>query len=399
MKRVLTLLLFVALAIAFKPSPGLADEEGKLTFSGDFRGRWEGFRFSEDELNTHAPDRRRLRYRLRVGAKAKISPHTIAEIQIGTGDQDNRSGNQTMGSPIDFGPNELDVRKAFLTVMPFADGKLPGGKGEWAFQFGKVANPFLWKNGRDIMLWDNDIDPAGLSTTFKTGENGIATFANAAYFVISELSGQKDPYLASLQAGVEGGKKDGMRAGIRGTFYLFDNLDSLFVQRGVDGTGGVTAGGGNVPDGLTGSTQGGEMQVIETQVFLDVKRWPVLVYGGYSTNLGAEASTLVAGVGQESVAFNVGLEGGDKKKYVHVGVAFYHIEANAFPSQFTDSDLLDGVTNRQGPMVYASRQLFKNTDLNLQVTASDAIETAPGFAESIANSERIRWALDVVGKF
>lgn len=399
MKRVLMFMLLTVLAVAWRPSDGRADEEQKLTFSGDLRGRWEGIRFSEDELNSKLPDRRRLRYRLRLGAQAKLNPHTMAEIMIGTGDQDSRSANQTLGVPVDFGPNELDVRKAFLTLMPYADGKLPGGNGEWAFQFGKVPNPFLWKNGRDIMLWDNDIDPAGLSTTFKTGGNGVSTFANAAYFVISEASREADPYIAALQAGFEGGKKDGARAGIRGTFYVFDNLDSLFIERGVDGTGGVTTGGGNIPDGLTGNDEGGDMQVIETQAFLALKKWSALLYGGYSTNMSAEASTMLSGVGKESAAFNVGLEGGDKKTSVLVGAGYYHIEANAFPSQFIDSDLLDGFTNRQGPVVYGSRQLFKNTDFNVTVYSSDAIETAPEFAESVQNSERIRWILDIVGKF
>jgi hypothetical protein len=399
MKRVLArLLLLLGLAIAWTPSVGIAEDEGKLTFSGDLRGRWEGFRFSEDELNANAPDKRRLRYRLRLTAKAKLDPHVAAEIMIGTGDQDSRSGNQTLGSPIDFGPNELDIRKAFLTIMPYADGKLPGGKGEWAFQLGKVTNPFLWKNGRDLMLWDNDIDPAGLSTTFKTGQN-LSLFANAGYFVISELSREVDPYIAGLQAGIESGKKEGMRAGIRGTFYVLDNLDTLFIQRAVDGSGGVTVSGGNIPDGLTGSTLGGDMQVIEGQGFVALSRWPILVYGGYSNNMSAEASAVFTGVGKESVAFNVGLEGGDKKKYVHAGAAFYHIEANAFPSQFIDSDLLEGFTNRQGTMLYLGRQIFNNTDFNVTVLASDAIETAPEFAESIVNSERLRWILDVVGRF
>ncbi len=280
MNRVLMFVLLAALTVVWRPSDGRADEEQKLTFSGDLRGRWEGIRFSEDELNNKLPDRQRLRYRLRLTAQAKLNPHAIAEIMIGTGDQDSRSGNQTLGSPVDFGPNELDVRKAFLTLMPYADGKLPGGNGEWAFQFGKVPNPFLWKKGRDIMLWDNDIDPAGLSTTFRTGGNGPSTFANAAYFVISEVSREADPYLAALQAGFEVGKRDGARAGIRGTFYFLDNLDSLFVERGVDGTGGVTAGGGNLPDGLTGSVLGGDMQVIETQVFLALTTWSALLYGG-----------------------------------------------------------------------------------------------------------------------
>ena len=28
---------------------------------------------------------------------------------------------------------------------------------------GKQANPFLWKNGKDILIWDNDITPEGVA--------------------------------------------------------------------------------------------------------------------------------------------------------------------------------------------------------------------------------------------
>jgi hypothetical protein len=385
--------------VSWVPLQSAAEEkEQTLFFWGDLRGRWEAFRFSEDETGSNQADRRRIRYRLRLNAKAKLNPHAAVELRIGTGDLDHRSGNQTIGSPIDFGPNELDVRRAYLVMMPYADGELPNGNGAWAFQFGRVPNPFLWKNGKDIMLWDNDINPGGLSTTFDLDVGGSgSTFANAAAFLIEEKKGDKDPYLAALQAGLEGGQKDGVNAGIRGTFYYFDNLDTLFIQRGVDGTAAVTSSGGNIADGLTGG--GSDMQVIETQAFVKAKRWMVLAFGGYSNNLSAEPSKILQGVGKESTAFNLGIEGGDKKKYVKIGGAYYFVEANAFPSQFIDSDLLEGHTNRKGFLVYGSRQLFKSTDFNFAVYGSDAIETTPGFAESVKDSERTRVILDLVYKF
>ena len=402
MKRFLILLGFVATMAIMLPSAGLTEEEKKkkFEFSGDLRGRIESFRFSEDETGAKKDSRRRIRYRLRLNLKANLNPHAVARVQVGTGDLDHRSGNQTLGSPFDFAPNEFDVRQAYLIFMPYANGQLPNDKGDWALQFGRVPNPFLWKNGKDIMLWDSDINPAGVSTTFGLDVGQSATtFANAAYFVIEEKSAESDPYLAALQIGAGGGQKDGVQAGIRGTVYVFDNLDSPFIKRGVDSTGARTSSGGNIPDGLTGSITGGDMTVVGTQAYVKTKKWKLLAYGGYSNNLSAEPSQLFPGVGKESIGYNFGIEGGDKKKVVRIGGCYYYLEANAFPSQFIDSDLLEGHTNRKGSMVYLTRYLFKGVDFKFTGLASDAIETSSDFAESVRNSERVRFILDLVYKF
>jgi hypothetical protein len=96
----------------------------------------------------------------------------------------------------------------------------------------------------------------------------------------------------------------------------------------------------------------------------------------------------------------VGLEFGDKKRYVQLGTAYVHLEANAFPSMFVDSDLFDGRTNREGWMVYGSREIFKNTDLNLTAFLSDAIEEdLPAFDDSVPGAHRVRLQADVVVKF
>ena len=401
MKRILAMLTVSVAVVGFFASPVVAEEEKKkFEFSGDLRGRIEMMRFSEDELGNKQDSRRRVRYRLRLNLTANLNPHAQAKAQVGTGDFDHRSGNQTLGTPFDFAPNEFDIRQAYLILMPYSDGQLPNGKGDWAFQFGRTPNPFLWKSGKDIMLWDNDINPAGLSTTFglDAGANA-STFANAAYYVIQEKSAEKDPYLAAVQVGVAGGQKDGVKAGIRGTFYAFDNLDSLFIERGVDGTGARTSSGGNIPDGLTGSHLGGSLNVIETQLYVKTRRWKLLIFGGYSNNLSAEPSQMFPDVGKESVAYNFGMEGGDKKKFIKIGGAYYYVEANAFPSQFIDSDLLEGHTNRRGPMIYLTRYVLKGVDFKFTGLVLDAIETSSDFAVSVKNSERARFIFDLVYNF
>ena len=102
---------------------------------------------------------------------------------------------------------------------------------------------------------------------------------------------------------------------------------------------------------------------------------------------------------KNSVAYNIGLEGGAKKKALLLGTGWYHIEANAFPSQFIDSDLLDGHTNREGLLIYLSKTIMKSTDFNVQFFISDAIATDPGLEESVQNAKRNRLQVDILYKF
>ena len=112
MKRILAMLTVSVAVVGFFASPGMADEEKKkkFEFSGDLRGRIEAMRFSEDELGNKQDTRQRVRYRLRLNLKANLNPHALAKVQVGTGDFDHRSGNQTLGTPFDFAPNEFDRR-------------------------------------------------------------------------------------------------------------------------------------------------------------------------------------------------------------------------------------------------------------------------------------------------
>ena len=395
-KRLFLGALLAVVGFVNLPVAALAEEkEQKLWLWGDFRARYEGVRFSQDETGSKKEQRSRIRYRFRLNAKAKLNDHAAFEARLGTGDLQQRTGNQTLGEPFDFAPNEIDIRRAYLIYYPWAGGKLPNREGSWAIMFGRVSNPFLWKNGQDKMLWDNDINPAGLSTTFTLG-HPVTLLANAGYFVIQESSSGQDPWLGAGQVGVLG-EFGQTSVGIRGSYYHFAELDSMFIRRGVDGSGSPTSSAGNIYDGLTGG--GTELDVIEAQAFARVTGCPIVVAGGYSSNMSAEPSQLLSGVGKENVAYNFGGEIGRKDRILKVGGAWYHIEANAFPSQFVDSDILDGVTNRQGLLVYLQRQIVKSIDFAIHTFASDAINTDPNLSESVADSERFRTQVDVSYSF
>jgi hypothetical protein len=399
----------LVLALGFVAESKAEEAKKGLQIAGSMRGRYEYLNYLTDATGSKKDTRGRIRYRLRLDAKATINPNAQFYGRLVSG-TDSRSGNSTLGDPVDFGPTEISIRYAALVITPWSDGALPNGKGKWGFDFGRVKNPYVWKgHGKDLMLWDNDIALAGAGTQFSHQLGGSGQFfINTGFYQIDENSSTNaaDPYMTPIQGGLIFSGEN-ISGGVRGSYFYMDELDANFIQRGVDGentngSDGVTDGGGNVPDGLTGSADGGQLQVVETQGFVafGLGSVPLVLSGGYSNNNSAEASVMDPGVGKNAVAYNIQLEIGSKKKALLGGIGGYHIEANAFPSQFIDSDLLDGRTNREGLLIYLAKTVMKNTDLGLQFFRSDAIEVDPSLVEaSVKNSKRNRLQIDLLYKF
>ena len=123
----------------------------------------------------------------------------------------------------------------------------------------------------------------------------------------------------------------------------------------------------------------------------------MLLFGHWARNFDAQATALAD---EEDQGFGAGLEVGDKKQWVLLGAGYYRLEANFWPSQFIDSDLTDGITNRESWTLYAVRQIFTNTDLSLELFRSDELEDdSPTFDDSVSGAERYRLRTDVQVKF
>jgi hypothetical protein len=373
----------------------------RIRLTGDLRVRGEGFWFDEDATGQTASSRFRGRYRLRLGADAEVQPWLLAHFRLASGEDDNRSSNTSFGRPDeDFDPDPIFLDRASIELRA-PEGRLPFGA-DASLEVGKVPNPFVWKATRDTLLWDNDIMPEGLAGRL-TAEiaRGLSGFANAGYFILDENTSTRDPHLAGVQLGGAWEASEVLTVGARATFYAFRSLDEDFVLRGVDGTGGSTAAAGNIVDGLTSSSE--RIHVGELGAYLrwaGCERWPVALFGHLSRNFSARASELFPDAGEEDLAWSAGLQVGDKAEIAALGVAYYWLEANAFPSQLVDSDTLDGTTNRRGFAFTGTRELVRNADLQLTLFWSDEIEDAlPAFEESVGGADRLRLQTDLVVGF
>jgi hypothetical protein len=369
----------------------------RIRLSGDLRLRGEGFWYDEDETGDDPSNRYRGRYRLRVAADADVNDWVAAHLRLASGEDDLRSTNTSFGRPgPDFDPDPIFIDRAWVELRA-PEGRLPAA-GTASLDVGKVPNPFVWKVTRDVLLWDNDIHPEGVGLRLA-GEAapGVSLFANGGYLILDENGSSTDPHLIGAQLGAAWEAATELELGARASWYGFRSVDDDFVERGVDGSGGSTSAGGNIPDGLV--SDGDRLDVAELGAYVawaGIERWPLRLFGHLSRNLSAQDSELFPAAGEEAWAWLAGLEAGDKKELVQLGIAYSWIEANAFPSQFVDSDLFDGVTNRKGFAFWFVRQLVRNTDLAVTLFLSDAIEDAlPDFEESVAGSDRIRLQTDL----
>jgi hypothetical protein len=357
----------------------------RLEWSGDFRGRLENFWYDEDAFGVEDDNRHRGRYRLRIGARAKVNEVVTAGFRLASGEDDHRSTNQSFGSAgDDFAPDDIFIDQAYVE-LGVPKRFLPEGMVLKSI-VGKQANPFLWKQGKDFMIWDQDITPegVGLQVSGKPTEL-LSLYGNAGYFIADENSGSKDPHVLGVQSGFAVMPSDVFELGGRASYYDWNSVNTAFLDRSAES-------GSLIFDES-------DFSVVELAGYGRIKsfeRWPILIYGHIAQNLEADG---LPGLDDEDLGWGGGVEVGDKKRLM-IGAGYYHVEANFSPSQFTDSDLFDGFTNREGWLVYFARELFPNTELNVTLFSGEEIEDDAAYAiEDASSADRYRLQTDLVVKF
>jgi hypothetical protein len=369
----------------------------RLEWSGDFRGRLENFWYDEDDFDVDSDDRTRGRYRLRIGARAKVNEVVTGGFMLASGDFngtgcENRSTNRSAGTGADFDMDPICIDQAYVELAT-PKRFLPEGMTLKSI-LGKQANPFVWKNGKDILIWDNDITPEGVGLQLAGPvTDALSLFGNAGYFVSDENSGEQDPHVFAAQAGLGLKVLEHVETGARVSFYEWGSDTSAF-QTTANSFGAVSlvdGGGAAIPNEYSVLEVGGYAR------FSHVENWPVLLYAQFAQNVDAES---IPGAGKQDTGWGAGVEVGDKKHFVLVGAGYYEQEANFAPAQFTDSDLFDGFTNREGWLVYLGREFWPNTEFNLTFFKGDAKDDDAIFAVPGAPSaDRMRLQTDFLVKF
>lgn len=358
----------------------------RIIWYADFRGRAENFSYEDDPDGTNADDRTRLRYRARIGVNAKINDYIGGGMRLVTGEE-NTTTNQTVGGGGDnFDKNEVGFDRAYIYYEPYGMKQKPDGLSHLKFTFGKMGAPFLSNEGKDYLFWDSDVAPEGFHGTvgFEPRSN-LKITAKAGYFIEDENKDSKDPHLSTVQLIGNLKTSDHVRIGAAGSYYAWSSLNDRFMDENewVDG-------------GLSDDDSIAFYDLRTWVAFDSIKGIPMKVYGNYLVNTDAEG-TLETDGDDEGTAWMVGIEGGDKKKLVKLGLGYAEVETNSVLASYTDSDFFDGKSNRKGFVVYGQRQITKGADFKITLFHSKPLDD--DIDVNLSKSERLRIQSDIVFKF
>lgn len=345
-------------------SSGSALTDG-LVWNGDFRLRDEQFWYGR-AFGGSASDNNRFRYRARLGFTKQVNPWALVGLRLASGKGDPRSTNVSFGEQTDWSPYAVYIDRAYgQFTLPD-----PGGIGlATTLTAGRIANPFIWKNSVDKIVWDEDISPTGLALTSTISPlEGTKLFATLGYFVELTQSCCTDTKVWGFQLGGSTAVAEKVVAGARASFYDWDNVssDPNFATR--------SQSFGNLPTAFDADARIGEGTVFMS--WSGIEGWPAVVWGTVARNFTAEAGTVDgARVDSEDTAYGFGVEIGDAKAFFLLGVEYSHIPANAVLGLYTDSDMFDGYTNREGFGIYLARELAVNTEFKLSLWEGEPIKT------------------------
>lgn len=331
----------------------------RFTLFGDIRVRHEGF--YQERVRT----RNRERFRLRVGARLKVSEELEGGLRLVSGDPNEIiSNNQTMTDVFTRKPVAID--NAYITVRP---GKTVGlAKPFFSLTAGKFNVHFF--RPRAVMtselVYDSDLTPEGTAqeVTVYEGKGWVrGVTLLAGQWVAKEFSAGPDSFMLGEQLQVALAPTPAARLTLAVADYYFLNAEFIAQERNRNSSlaltnsvvlrdGTVVRGGDLIVPNPQNPIErfAGGFHVINPSLQLTVDtgypRWPFSLTLDYAHNLRAKfgedsAYRAEVGVGRTR-------DPGDWA----FALAWQRVETDAVVSMFTTSDYgRRGGTNVQGPVV------------------------------------------------
>jgi hypothetical protein len=373
----------------------------EIELYGDGRLRYEyrGGRTADDNP-THPNDwyeRKRQRYRLRLGLRVTLADDWLFGIRIET-NSNPRSANITFGAdsgvngPFSKDDDSVRVGQVYMSYKGFPDVTLTGGK---------MPNPFI----NTSMVWDDDINPEGLAEqwkhtfTFNIGGGGgaeavqsygkegkavVATqaaepfkmkldlFANFAQFVYDDTNPENpigpqpsnvpttDAYMLGWQVGARLTFPHDIYVQLAPTIYNYTGTGQHFHTHFV----------GDTPsDNQTGVNS---LLVFDMpgEIGWKVGELPMRVFGDFAVNFDGDDRADAAGhpgKGDQRYAYLIGLGIGQlKAKHDWELRAWWqHTDQYSLDPNLVDSDIYDSRVNLEGVAVKIGYMLADAVSVNL----------------------------------
>lgn len=333
----------------------------KTQFKGDVRVRQETINI---DGQTNSQDKDRQRIRARLGAYTEINPQVSTGIRIATGgSSDARSTNQDLDGY--FVKKDLWLDLGYIDYAPTAVKNLH-------VIGGKMNQP--WVSMGDV-IWDGDINPEGLATTYSIPLGGKSElFGSAGYYTLKDnIDGEGTQFRhdLSMTAGQLGAKfapTDNLKVTVGGSVYAFDNDKDSAALR----VNGNTTNQFRLYEGFG-------------QVDISGLGLPLALYGQYVVNNDStddQDTAWLAGV--KTKVFGFGLD-----------YNYRDTQRNAVVGAFTDSDFANGTTGSRGHKIKVGYEIDKNFSVGATYFLTKADYAVASQRDADANTLQ----LDVEAKF
>jgi hypothetical protein len=323
---------------SYRTRTGLPEWVTSLKFSGDLRGRAEGFWTRNDSAaaDNFNNDRWRMRYRLRFGAVVTLKDNLELGFRLTSGEGVG-SGGAFGGDPISANTTFQDNGSKKFIYVDQAYGKwTPFNYDQWKLSgtIGKMANPFE----TSTMLFDDDYTPEGvaLQGLYNIHKQHALKF-NAGFFVLDEIAqgedSDNDPFLLGGQFRWDAKWSDRIDSSLGVAMFAIIDEQSLtnFSVPNVNAGNTRLANGALLHDYTPVIGEAAVGYTFDSGPFYKGK-FPVRVLGTVMHNPGASDDNN----GWEA-ALVVGKSG--KKGTWEVSYRYRRLEADAWFEELTDSDL------------------------------------------------------------
>jgi hypothetical protein len=358
----------------------LPDWAQNLKFGGDFRLRYEynGFNWGAT-ANTEKKDRNRARFRLRFGAtKTWLDDQLEVGFRLASGENnDATSTNQSLGVVGDFDKKNVWIDLAYAKYTP------KDVKG-FSIIGGKIAKPWI----ENDVFFDTDVNPEGFWAQYTAPKMGpIELFVGAGYFIVKESAADADSDLALYQAGVRAEITKDVKYTFAANYQDWDRYD----------VSGATARGNDSPLSRVPG-----FRVINLTNNLDIASVfgrPLNMFADFAHNCGEADEASSKYDGQDN-AFAAGVRYGQNKKKGDWSLKYRygHVQANALPGHFVDSDF--GFANRKGHVLGAEYNILDSLSVGVNVFLTQPIFSPTTTGGSSAFEDMTTTVLaDLVWKF
>lgn len=320
---------------SYRAKTGLPDWVTSLKFSGDVRGRAEGFWTANgsDAADNYNNDRWRMRYRLRFGMTATLKDQLELGFRLTSDDAVGNFG----GDPISANTTFQDNSSKKFVYIDQAYGKwtpFKGDRGSISATIGKMANPFELST----MLIDDDYTPEGvaLQGVLNLNKNHTLKFNNG-FFWLDEIAQGSDSDNDSFLLGSQ----------VRWDAKWTDRIDTSFGAAILAITDEQSLTNFSVPNVNVGNTRlsNGALEHDYTPLIVDGAltytfdsgpltkgKFPVRAFGTYLHNPGAS---------DRNDGYEAGVQFGKsgKKGTWDFSYRWRRMESDSWFEEITDSDL------------------------------------------------------------